>query len=136
MLTFPDKNLATILHATVSATTGIAPSSSGVASNETSPRTCVGMASHAISKTSSTKRVVPDDKLKKRSNQIAKELSDIVIYVQAIKFRGLNTVSPNSSVKQRVPPPRTSSSGSSIMTVCSVTGSSTNVNSGVSSGGK
>ncbi|XP_046989883.1 1-phosphatidylinositol 4,5-bisphosphate phosphodiesterase epsilon-1-like [Schistocerca americana] len=38
-------------------------------------------------------------KPKKQSSQIAKELSDMVVYVQAIKFRGLNTISPNSSVK-------------------------------------
>ncbi|XP_024084473.1 1-phosphatidylinositol 4,5-bisphosphate phosphodiesterase epsilon-1-like isoform X1 [Cimex lectularius] len=38
-------------------------------------------------------------KAKKQSSQIARELSDIVVYVQAIKFRGLNTISPNSSVR-------------------------------------
>ncbi|XP_060525896.1 1-phosphatidylinositol 4,5-bisphosphate phosphodiesterase epsilon-1-like isoform X2 [Cylas formicarius] len=71
--------------------------------------------SHAVSKTSSTKRGVPDDKLRKKGSQISKELSDLVVYVQAIKFRGLNTISPSSSVKQR---PRTcvSISGSSIVT--------------------
>ncbi|KPJ11820.1 1-phosphatidylinositol-4,5-bisphosphate phosphodiesterase epsilon-1 [Papilio machaon] len=36
---------------------------------------------------------------RKRSNQIARELSDMVTYVQAIKFRGLNPLSPRSSVK-------------------------------------
>ncbi|KAG5892290.1 hypothetical protein JTB14_020321 [Gonioctena quinquepunctata] len=56
---------------------------------------------HSVSKTSSQKRVALDDKLKKKSSQISKELSDMVIYVQAIKFRGLNTISPSSSVKQR-----------------------------------
>lgn len=38
--------------------------------------------SHAVAKTSSTKRAASDDKLKKRSSQISKELSDMVIYVQ------------------------------------------------------
>ncbi|KAG6459930.1 hypothetical protein O3G_MSEX011688 [Manduca sexta] len=37
---------------------------------------------------------------RKRSNQIARELSDMVTYVQAIKFRGLNPLSPRNSVKQ------------------------------------
>ncbi|XP_058792410.1 1-phosphatidylinositol 4,5-bisphosphate phosphodiesterase epsilon-1-like [Phymastichus coffea] len=32
-----------------------------------------------------------DDKSQKQSSQIAKELSDLVVYLQAIKFRGLNT---------------------------------------------
>lgn len=48
-----------------------------LASNE-SPRPLM---SHPMSKTSSTKRPNPDDKLKKRS-QISKELSDMVVYVQ------------------------------------------------------
>ncbi|XP_053623157.1 1-phosphatidylinositol 4,5-bisphosphate phosphodiesterase epsilon-1-like isoform X2 [Plodia interpunctella] len=38
---------------------------------------------------------------RKRSNQIAKELSDMVTYVQAIKFRGLNPLSPRSSMKHQ-----------------------------------
>ncbi|CAK1554495.1 unnamed protein product [Leptosia nina] len=37
---------------------------------------------------------------RKRSNQIARELSDMVTYVQAIKFRGLSPMSPRSSMKQ------------------------------------
>ncbi|XP_071051553.1 1-phosphatidylinositol 4,5-bisphosphate phosphodiesterase epsilon-1-like isoform X1 [Onthophagus taurus] len=71
----------------------------GIIPSTDSPRS-IGI-SHTISKTSSTKRPNPDDKLKKRSSQISKDLSDLVVYVQAIKFRGLNTISPSSSVKQR-----------------------------------
>jgi phosphatidylinositol phospholipase C epsilon len=52
-------------------------------------------------------------KPKKQSSQIAKELSDMIIYIQAIKFRGLNTISPNSSVRSRRPAP--SSSTSSVL---------------------
>ncbi|XP_052745963.1 1-phosphatidylinositol 4,5-bisphosphate phosphodiesterase epsilon-1-like [Bicyclus anynana] len=37
---------------------------------------------------------------RKRSNQIARELSDMVTYVQAIKFRGLNPLSPRSSIRR------------------------------------
>lgn len=52
----------------------------GILAVNESPRTH-GM-SHAVAKTSSTKRPGPDDKLKKRSSQISKELSDMVVYVQ------------------------------------------------------
>ncbi|XP_059477759.1 uncharacterized protein LOC132198045 isoform X2 [Neocloeon triangulifer] len=51
-------------------------------------------------------------KPKKQSSQIAKELSDMIVYIQAIKFRTLNTISPNSSVRSRRPAPSgTTSSG-------------------------
>ncbi|KAF2901192.1 hypothetical protein ILUMI_04995 [Ignelater luminosus] len=102
----------------------------GILSASDSPRS-FGM-SHTVSKTSSTKRAGPEDKLKKRSSQISKELSDMVIYVQAIKFRGLNTISPSSSVKQR---PKTcmSSSGSSIVTTVSSSASNVSSTAGGSS---
>ncbi|KRT86875.1 C2 domain containing protein, partial [Oryctes borbonicus] len=87
--------------------------------------------SHAIAKGSSTKRPNPEDKLKKRSSQISKDLSDLVVYVQAIKFRGLNNISPNSSVKHKQRPGM-SSSGSSIVTTAS---SSTSTASNISSSG-
>lgn len=48
----------------------------------------------------------------------------MVVYVQAIKFRGLNTISPSSSVKQKQKPGM-SSSGSSIVTTTSSSASNT-----------
>ncbi|XP_050082243.1 1-phosphatidylinositol 4,5-bisphosphate phosphodiesterase epsilon-1-like [Anopheles aquasalis] len=44
-------------------------------------------------------KIDQDERSRKRSNQIARELSDLVIYVQAIKFRGLNAYSPHNSIR-------------------------------------
>ncbi|KAF5272994.1 hypothetical protein FQA39_LY07643 [Lamprigera yunnana] len=95
----------------------------GILSTSDSPRSF--SIAHVTAKTS-TKKGIPEDKLKKRSSQISKDLSDMVVYIQAIKFRGLNTISPSSSVKQR---PKTclSSSGSSIVTT--ISSSTSNVSS-------
>ncbi|XP_051171647.1 1-phosphatidylinositol 4,5-bisphosphate phosphodiesterase epsilon-1-like isoform X1 [Leptopilina boulardi] len=39
-----------------------------------------------------------EDKSQRQSSQIAKELSDLVVYLQAIKFRGLNTTAGSGSM--------------------------------------
>ncbi|KAK7011166.1 1-phosphatidylinositol 4 5-bisphosphate phosphodiesterase epsilon-1-like isoform X1, partial [Biomphalaria glabrata] len=51
-------------------------------------------------------KVQPKVKTKKAS-QIAKELSDLVVYTHAVKFRGLS-MSPNTSLKQKKVPSRRS----------------------------
>lgn len=81
---------------------------------------------HSLSSYSTpTKRFELDvDKPKKRSSQISRELSDIVIYVQAIKFRGLNPLSPHNSVRVQTMT-NTTNSSSSLVTVGSILKSST-----------
>ena len=82
---------------------------------------------HSLSSYSTpTRRLELDDKPKKRSSQIARELSDLVIYVQAIKFRGLNPLSPHNSVRLSTMS-NTTSSNSSLVTVGSIL-KSTNAN--------
>lgn len=81
---------------------------------------------HSLSSYSTpTRRMEIDEKPKKRSSQIARELSDLVIYVQAIKFRGLNPLSPQNSMRMQQPPaPTKVNSSSSLVTVGSILKSS------------
>ncbi|XP_057336827.1 1-phosphatidylinositol 4,5-bisphosphate phosphodiesterase epsilon-1-like [Microplitis mediator] len=51
-----------------------------------------------------------DDKSQKQTSQIAKELSDLVVYLQAIKFRGLN-LTPSSTVPSATKPRHQSHTG-------------------------
>ncbi|KAH9518382.1 1-phosphatidylinositol 4,5-bisphosphate phosphodiesterase epsilon-1, partial [Bulinus truncatus] len=50
---------------------------------------------------------VPPKVKTKKASQIAKELSDLVVYTHAVKFRGLS-MSPNTSLKQKKVPSRRS----------------------------
>lgn len=76
---------------------------------------------HSLSSYSTpTRRVEIDDKPKKRSSQISRELSDLVNYVQAIKFRGLNPISPQNSVRLQQPMPTKLNSSGSLVTVGSI----------------
>ncbi|XP_021709977.1 1-phosphatidylinositol 4,5-bisphosphate phosphodiesterase epsilon-1 [Aedes aegypti] len=59
-----------------------------------------------------------DDRSRKRSNQIARELSDLVIYIQAIKYRGLNPYSPHNSM--RANPRQPLKTSGSVVTVGSI----------------
>ncbi|XP_062559576.1 1-phosphatidylinositol 4,5-bisphosphate phosphodiesterase epsilon-1-like [Armigeres subalbatus] len=59
-----------------------------------------------------------DDRSRKRSNQIARELSDLVIYIQAIKYRGLNPYSPHNSM--RANPRQQLKTSGSVVTVGSI----------------
>lgn len=59
-----------------------------------------------------------DDRSRKRSNQIARELSDLVTYIQAIKYRGLNPYSPHNSM--RANPRQQLKTSGSVVTVGSI----------------
>lgn len=74
---------------------------------------------HSLSSYSTpTKRLELEPK--KRSSQISRELSELVIYVQAIKFRGLNPLSPQNSVRLQQPMPTKVNSSGSLVTVGSI----------------
>ncbi|XP_055588696.1 1-phosphatidylinositol 4,5-bisphosphate phosphodiesterase epsilon-1-like [Uranotaenia lowii] len=63
-------------------------------------------------------QILQDDRSRKRSNQIARELSDLVIYIQAIKYRGLNPYSPHGSI--RANPKQQLKASGSVVTVGSI----------------
>lgn len=81
---------------------------------------------HSLSSFSTpSRRLEYDDKGKKRSSQIARELSDIVNYIQAIKFRGLNPISTTAGYSRQQSQGSVSSTNSSLVTVGSILKSST-----------
>lgn len=78
---------------------------------------------HSLSSFSTpSRRLELDDKTKKRSSQIARELSDMVTYIQAIKFRGLNPITTTTGyARQQSGPP----TAASVVTVGSILKSNT-----------